>query len=105
MCLFDILVAEHGFYEILAIVKCAIHGYVVNVFIKDRSHLHFLHETSTTLPVDNDDTNVLFYAKALNGCGAGVAAYGADDGEVFALGRTLVLVAVGKGVFKTKPRN
>lgn len=94
-------VGEEGFDEVLAVVKGAFHGEVVHVCVEDGGHLRLLDGGDAAFGVEDEDGDVGFAAEAVDGCGAGVAGRGADDGEVMAGGgRGSISISADEKVFE-----
>lgn len=106
MGLVGVGICEEGFDEVLAVIKGAFHGEVVHIRVEHGGHLRFLDGGDAAFGVEDEDGDVGFAAEPVDGCGAGVAGGGTNDGEVVTTvggggrGGGSVLVSADEEVFK-----
>ena len=92
----ELQVVGHGLDHVLAIVKHALDGDVVDIRVHQAEHLRLLEGAHAAIRAGHEDTHALFATHGVLGGAAGVAAGGAQNIEFFATAGQLKLKQIAQ---------
>lgn len=93
-------VGEEGLDKVLAVVKRAVDGKVVDVGVEDGGHLCLLDRADLALGVHDEDGHILLAAETVDGSRSSITAGGANNSQVCAVGALLALISAHQEVLE-----
>ena len=93
---FEVQIVGYRFDQILAIVKHAIDGDVVDVLVHQAEHLRLLERAHAAVRAGHEHAHALFATHGVFGCAAGVATGRAKNIQLFTTARQLVFKQIAQ---------
>ena len=93
---FEVQIVRHRFHNVLAVVKHAFDGDVVDVVIEQAEHLRLLKRTHAPVRAGHEDAHAFFAAHGVFGRAARVATGGAQNVQGFATARQFVFKQIAQ---------